>query len=183
MTTLTGKPVAHTSDYPPAIEMLLDDHHKIEKLFEHYADQNAEETGAKADIARRICVELALHAALKEEFFYPKASALLADEALITAAKIHNGVAQDLITRIMESSCVDASFDALVKDLGESVARHAEEEETKLFPKLIGFKTELADVAQAMVDRRAELQGMAARKPTGGAFNPLAAPARPGVIH
>ena len=58
---------------PDPIALLERDHRAVEKLFERF-----EKTG-DVDIARRICQELRLHAAVEEELVYPLLEAKVDD--------------------------------------------------------------------------------------------------------
>ena len=51
-----------------AIDMLKDDHRKVEALFEQFLE---EESGKKQQIAQQIFHELEVHSTLEEELFYP----------------------------------------------------------------------------------------------------------------
>lgn len=51
-----------------AIQMLKDDHRKVEALFEQFLE---EESGKKQHIAQQIFHELEVHSTLEEELFYP----------------------------------------------------------------------------------------------------------------
>lgn len=51
-----------------AIQMLKDDHRKVEALFDRFLE---EESGKKQQIAQQIFHELDVHATLEEELFYP----------------------------------------------------------------------------------------------------------------
>lgn len=51
-----------------AIQMLKDDHRKVETLFDQFLE---EESGKKQQIAQQIFHELEVHSTLEEELFYP----------------------------------------------------------------------------------------------------------------
>jgi hemerythrin superfamily protein len=51
-----------------AVQMLKDDHRKVEALFEQFLE---EESGKKQHIAQQIFHELEVHSTLEEELFYP----------------------------------------------------------------------------------------------------------------
>jgi len=51
-----------------AIQMLKEDHRKVEALFEQFLE---EESGKKQQIAQQIFQELEMHSTLEEELFYP----------------------------------------------------------------------------------------------------------------
>ena len=50
-----------------AVALLKADHRKVEDPFEKYEKSR----GKKADIAKKICMELMVHTMLEEELFYP----------------------------------------------------------------------------------------------------------------
>jgi hypothetical protein len=54
---------------PHAIEMLLEDHHKVKNLFEEF--KHAEQKHAKEQIVENTLRELEVHATLEEEIFLP----------------------------------------------------------------------------------------------------------------
>ena len=71
-----------------AIEMLKADHRKVEELFEKYENTR----GKKAQIAKKICLELIVHTMLEEEIFYPACrKAGVEDDMMDEAAVEHDG--------------------------------------------------------------------------------------------
>src|ERR1700744_6272275 len=110
-----------------AVEMLKADHRKVEDLFEKY--ENAR--GKKAEIAKKICLELIVHTMLEEEIFYPACrEAGVEDDMMDEAAVEHDG-AKVLIAELEHGSPDDAYYDAKVKVLSEEIKHHVKEEEQR----------------------------------------------------
>jgi len=53
-----------------AIELIKSDHRKVEQLYQRYQSINGQ-TQQKQPIIQEICHELAIHAKLEEDIFYP----------------------------------------------------------------------------------------------------------------
>jgi hemerythrin superfamily protein len=59
-----------------AIEMLKDDHERVDALFKRYEKgKDAMSADERKALAREICAELDVHTTLEEEIFYPAARA------------------------------------------------------------------------------------------------------------
>ncbi len=97
-----------------AIALLKADHRKVEELFEKYAKAR----GKKAEIAQQICLELTVHTAIEEEFFYPACLEGVEHDMLDEAQVEHDG-AKVLIAEIEAGSPDDHYYDAKLKVLSE----------------------------------------------------------------
>ena len=142
-----------------AIAMLKADHRRVRQLCEQFG--HAAEAGDDArrrGLAERICQELEVHAQLEEELFYPAVRAAVDDDDLMDEAQVEHQTAKDLIRQIRAMSPDDALHDAKVKVLGEYVDHHVGEEEDEMFPKAKKARVDLADLAQRMAARRAQLE-------------------------
>ena len=142
-----------------AIAMLKADHQRVHRLCEQFG--HAAEAGDDArrrGLAERICQELEVHAQLEEELFYPAVRAAVDDDDLMDEAQVEHQTAKDLIRQIRAMSPDDALHDAKVKVLGEYVDHHVGEEEDEMFPKAKKARVDLADLAQRMAARRAQLE-------------------------
>lgn len=139
-----------------ALGSLLDDHHKVTKLFGNFEKAKTDEE--KEEIARTVCDELTLHASIEEELFYPAVRELDPEKfgSLLDEAVVEHATAKDLIAQIGEMGPEDELFDARVTVLGEYVKHHIQEEEGELFPKLIEEKFDLREVAEKMAEMRPE---------------------------
>jgi len=132
-----------------AVSVLERDHRAVEKLFDRF-----EKTG-DADIARRICQELRLHASLEEKLIYP----LLEDNVDRDLAKLsrddHRATKQ-LVDRIERLRISDGGLRDLMADLKKVVLEHVEEEENTVFPKMQTCAGHQLDALGPEVTRRRE---------------------------
>lgn len=118
-----------------AIALLIADHRKVEGLFKQYED--ARGSFKKVDIAKSICDELTVHAAIEEKGFYPQAKEALGDEAdLVSEAVVEHSSLKWLIAQIKTEAPNSELYDAKVKVLEEYVKHHVKEEEKEMFPKI-----------------------------------------------
>ena len=117
------------ADQPDAIALLKADHRAVEALFEKF--EGARGDGAKEKIARRICLELTVHAQIEEEIFYPACEGKIEEDLLKEAYVEHDG-AKVLIAEIEAGGPDDEYYDAKVKVLSEQIEHHVEEEEKRM---------------------------------------------------
>ncbi len=130
------------------IELLEQDHRKVEQLFSRY---EASPDDATAD---EICQELDVHAAVEEEIIYPRLAEI--DPELKQHADEEHGTAKGLIGQIRDRI---GNVRELVEQLKASVEHHVEEEESKAFPEMRDqLAAELDDLAAAVARRKQELQ-------------------------
>ena len=110
-----------------AIALLKDDHRTVEKLFEDF--EKAKGDGRKEKLAKQICLELTVHAAIEEEIFYPACEGAV-EEDLLKESYVEHDAAKLLIAEIEAANGEsDEYFDAKVKVLSEEIEHHVEEEE------------------------------------------------------
>src|ERR1043165_5194815 len=138
---------------PLALELLISDHRKVERLFERYDAQKDADEEAKQQLCERICNELKIHAQVEEELFYPWVREQLDEEALV-----EHQSAKDLIAQIEAAGQMDESLDAKVKVLGEYIKHHVNEEENEMFPKVRKAKLDLRTLGDQLRARKQELQ-------------------------
>ena len=160
--TTRGRAPANASSRdatPDATRLLAEDHREVHALFEQY--RKLARGGASGDerrpLAEEICTLLTVHAALEEEIFYPAARAAAIDASVLDEAEVEHASAKDLIAQIQEMGPDDELYDAKVKVLGEYIDHHVQEEEGEMFPKCRGANMDLAGLAAALADRKAEL--------------------------
>ena len=113
---------------PPAIALLKGDHQIFRALFDL-----VETIGEDLlfPIAGEICIRLAIHTNLEEEFLYPSLKSLLDPDEIEDAVLDHQR-AKLLISNIMEMTGHEARLRAEVQRLGEKVIRHADQEDREL---------------------------------------------------
>jgi hemerythrin superfamily protein len=203
MTMETGKGSAGAD----ALRMLEADHGKVRELSRALGQrspgagrepgQGPEGRGAvgagRAGLVRDLCRELAIHAALEEELFYPAARGALPEGALglVEEAEVEHACATGLIRRIREGGG-ERLQDAEVAVLCAYVDHHLREEEQELFPRVRETGLDLAALGERMRARRAVLEQAweAGRAPRGvraladalgHTRRPAPSPARPGT--
>ena len=132
-----------------AITLLKADHEKISELFKTYT--STRDRAMKQRIAQQVFLELAIHAQLEEELFYP-AFADAADEAgkiLVENSLQDHQMIKDMIEELRELH--DEEFDAKFYELMEDLQIHVLEEEAEMFPQAEAMLTaEMAELFTGM---------------------------------
>jgi hypothetical protein len=144
-----------------AVELLKEDHRKVEELFEQF--EKAGGDGRKEKIARQICTELKVHAMIEEEIFYPALRGKIDDDDLDEALVEHDG-AKMLINDIEAGGPDEHFYEAKVKVLQEQIEHHVKEEEKQsdnLFSQARKAGVDLEALGQQMAARKAELMAIA----------------------
>ncbi len=157
-----------------ACDLLDADHRALKKLFKEYdmlAGSRARSAAQKKlDLARRICMELSVHAQIEEELFYPALRVAIKDADLLDEAQVEHQTLKDLITQIQSSGVGDELFDAKVRVLGEYMDHHVKEERTEMFAKaraarkldLMALRDQLEDRKELLMSEMAEMGDMSA---------------------
>jgi len=145
-----------------AVDLLDADHKLVESMFLEY-DALCEEGASdevRQTLAERICREIAIHAQIEEEIFYPAAreASIRDGEDLLDEAEVEHGSLKQLVAAIESNSPEsDELFDARVKVLGEYVKHHVKEEENELFPRARKSDMDLEEVGARLAARKDEL--------------------------
>jgi hypothetical protein len=134
-----------------ALEMLREDHRRLQQLCEEYASLVTGDASAadRSGLLARIGGRLRIHARIEDEIFYP---ALPAGETLAQARAEHQRL--DAQLRALAESSGD---DGGVAALSEALRHHAAFEEQQLFPLAEGL--DLAELGRRLRARRVELTG------------------------
>ena len=116
-----------------ALEMLKDDHRKVDQLFEQM--NNLEDYSEKTELFQKIKDELQLHASLEESHFYPLFAEKPGFEDLVEDSLDDH---QEVKSLLEEISAIDDEdeFDERIDELMESVQYHVEQEENEFFPRV-----------------------------------------------
>jgi hemerythrin-like domain-containing protein len=144
-----------------AISILIEDHHKIIRLFAEFRKiKDQADDNVKQILVELACTELVIHAQVEEEFLYPALRDALneTDLDLIDEAEVEHTLARQLISDLESMQPDDALYDAKFTVLGEYVKHHIEEEQNSIFPviKLAGL--DLACLGSDMLARREQLR-------------------------
>lgn len=131
-----------------AITLLKSDHKAVEQLFKRYQKLGDNATKSKSKVVQQIIKELAVHAAIEEQFFYPVVRAEVpGEEDLVLEGLEEHHIVKWTLSELQRMKPRDERFDAKVNVLIESVRHHVEEEEASLFPavrKALGRKELMA---------------------------------------
>ena len=154
--TKTRKRAAAEND---AIELLREDHRKVEKLFTEFEKADGDDTAACRDIVEQACAELKIHATVEEELFYPAIREVLEedDTALVDEAEVEHDTAKMLIARLEGLDADEPQYAATFTVLSEYIKHHVKEEEGEIFPKVKKAKLDLEDLGARMRARKEEL--------------------------
>ena len=117
-----------------AIELLKEDHRRVERLFQKVkADQEGER---HQELFEQIKLELEVHTHIEETIFYPKLkeSEELKDIVLEGIEEHHQA---KIFLRELSNLVADSEkFEPKLKVLIEGVIHHVQEEEGEMFPKV-----------------------------------------------
>jgi len=138
-----------------AISLLKADHRKVEDLFEKYKAARAK----KADIAKKICMELTIHTLIEEEIFYPACREAGVESDMMDEANVEHDGAKVLIGELEQGSPGDDYYDAKVKVLSEEIKHHVKEEEKRggIFTEARKADLDLDALGEQMLARKQEL--------------------------
>jgi hemerythrin-like domain-containing protein len=138
-----------------AIKLLTEDHNKVKKMFKEFEKLSKKNDGeGKEELATQICKELAVHAQLEEEIFYPAVREAIEDDDLMNEAMVEHASAKDLIAQIQSMTASDPMYDAVVTVLGEYVNHHIEEEQNEMFPKVQKSDMDLEELGLEIAERK-----------------------------
>ncbi len=142
---LTGKSAEGAS----ATQILRDDHDEIRRLVEKYHAAGSEAGHARRALAEAIAMQAELHTRVEEAVFYPAVARI--DPGFVEHAREeHRGRAEqvDALEALDRADAGDESrYFEIAEQLMAALARHMDDEERLLFPKV---EREMAGGLQAL---------------------------------
>ena len=141
-----------------AVALLTADHRKVEQLFEQY--QGTKEHTQKAQLARKICVELIVHSMLEEELFYPACREKGVEHDALDEAQVEHDGVKVLVSDLLMNSVRAPFYDAKVKVLGDYVKHHVAEEERAgagIFAKASAAGVDMSALGQKISQRKPQV--------------------------
>ncbi len=154
-----------------ALDLLKADHSEVMKLFSEFEKMTEEDEDNKRDLVEKACLQLAIHAQIEEELFYPALRDVIDDQDLLDEAQVEHDMARQLIEELQSMSPGEDLYDAKFTVLGEYVKHHVEEEQNEIFPKAKKAKIDLDTLGADLSDRKQELMqefGLADEENMGG---------------
>lgn len=145
-----------------AIELLKQDHRKVEQLFKEFEKLKEEDEEATAQIIETACMELQIHDKIETEIFYPavreQAEGQEEVEDLLDEAEVEHETVRELIQKLEGMDTSDEKRSAHFTVLAEYVKHHVQEEEKEMFPKLKKLKElDLEGLGNELKERKTEL--------------------------
>jgi hemerythrin superfamily protein len=136
-----------------AITLLKDDHKTVEALFKRFERAGDGALAEKRSIVDQIIEELAIHAAVEEQLFYPVTRATVpeTEDVALESLEEHH-IVKWVLSELDGMDPEDERFDAKVTVLIENVRHHVKEEEEEYFPMVrdeLG-RNALGDLGDAM---------------------------------
>ncbi|HEU4622412.1 MAG TPA: hemerythrin domain-containing protein [Burkholderiaceae bacterium] len=141
-----------------AISMLIDDHRRVQQMFEEFESLGEDEGDRKQQLIRQACTALTAHAQLEEEVFYPAVHNEIEEPDLVDEAQVEHDVAKQLIARLEEEDLDDATRDATFKVLGEYMNHHIQEEESEMFKQVTAAELDTSVLAEEMRERKLDIE-------------------------
>jgi len=151
-----------------AIDLLTQQHRKMEHLLDRLDHQGPGSGPQKRDLFARMAAVLSQHISLEEGHFYPSTEAVRSGELLQAALEGHLAMKQ-LVADLLELDPGDEAFASRLRLLREQVELHVIDEERELFPAVeAGFTPEQLEslgleMETALEELRAELAHQAPR--------------------
>jgi iron-sulfur cluster repair protein YtfE (RIC family) len=142
---------------PNAIQMIRQDHRKVEGLFKKF-DQ-AKSNGVKKRICDQVIAELEVHTKLEEEIFYPAVRKKLGEQNMVEEAEQEHQQAKDIIQELKTMDGQDEQLEEKFSELVECIKHHVEEEQSEMLPKADESDMDLAHYGEQMTERKKELTG------------------------
>jgi hemerythrin superfamily protein len=142
-----------------AIEMLKQDHRKVESLFEQF--EQADDDQQKEQLAEQICAELIIHMRLEESLFYPACRRAGVEDDKMDESQVEHDGAKMLLNDLLEADSDTPFFEAKVSVLKEMIQHHVEEEEKPgdgVFAQAQEHDIDDAGLARQIMSRKQELQ-------------------------
>jgi hemerythrin-like domain-containing protein len=146
-----------------ATELLKKDHEAVKKLFSEYEKAGNGAVKTKAAAVEKITSELAVHATIEEEIFYPsvKAARSTATKAIVEEAYEEHKRVKSLLRELAKMDVADEpAYSSVMTELKENVEHHVEEEEGEMFgdaQKYLGDER-LKELGEQLKERKMELK-------------------------
>jgi hemerythrin superfamily protein len=158
-------PKSRTKTSLDAIDMLKQDHDKVEKAFKEFEKMDRQDTESCRQVIKTVCEELKVHTTLEEEIFYPAVREAIDDEDLMNEAAVEHETAKMLIDQLDNMGPDDPNYFATFTVLGEYVKHHIKEEQGEMFPAAKRAKVDLEGLAERMRARKNEILGESEKEP------------------
>jgi hemerythrin superfamily protein len=117
------------------INLLKQDHRKVESLFEKLEPTTERGVKTRTDLFATLKQELDAHAYIEETYLYPVLEKAKETHDIALEAVEEHAVVKELLAELDELPKDEESWGAKLKVLKENVEHHVEEEEGEMFKK------------------------------------------------
>jgi hemerythrin superfamily protein len=137
-----------------AIQLLKDDHKKVEKIF---SDMEGKENRQR--LFPELDRELSVHAEIEEKVFYPATKEAEPTRDLVLESIEEHKQIKMVLADLEQTDKTTEEWGAALKVLKEDVMHHVGEEENELFPKVkkVLSKQQLEDLGTRMEELKMQL--------------------------
>ncbi len=141
-----------------AIELLKDDHDKVDRLFQKV--KATEEGEEHKELFKKIKAELDAHTHIEEKIFYPRLKEKEELEDIVLEGIEEHHQAKIFLRELASLTEDSEKFEPKLKVLMEDIEHHVMEEEGEMFPKVKkNFdKAELAELGKQMEEEKKNFQ-------------------------
>ena len=150
-------PASRTKTTVDAIDLLKQDHDKVERGFKQFEKMDRHDSEACRQLVQAVCEDLKAHTTVEEEIFYPALREAIEDEDLMNEAAVEHETAKMLIEQLENMGADDPNYYATFTVLGEYVRHHIKEEQGEMFPAAKRAKVDLAALGERIRGRKEEL--------------------------
>jgi hemerythrin superfamily protein len=141
------------------IDMLSEDHDRLLVLFTAFQGmRESAHPESKQTLVEIACTELVIHAQIEEDHLYPALAEAFDDDFLLEHAEVEHALMRRLVAELETMQANDRLYDARFTVLSEMMRRHIEEEQTRLFPRMLRLDMPMEDLAREIAFRRSELR-------------------------
>ena len=157
-------------DGPSAIELLREDHQKVQDLFEEF---EGADNRSRQRIVDQALTELEIHSKLEEGLIYPAIRDALDEDDMMDEALEEHHVVELLIKELRKMGPKDERYKAKFTVLAEMVKHHIEEEESEVLPQAEETDIDMAELGQEAMALKEKLMSKmhsgasAKKKPSG----------------
>jgi iron-sulfur cluster repair protein YtfE (RIC family) len=144
------------------MQLLKKDHNAVKRLFTEFNRTTGRAVKKRQQLVQKIGTELAVHATVEEEIFYPAMAEVERARELVNEARDEHEHVKELLAEIRRLASNDEQLVPRMKELRQSVVHHATEEEREMFPLAAQLgKDRLRELAGALETRKSELMDAA----------------------
>lgn len=142
-----------------AIGLLTQDHRKAQALFQEF-NRIKDSAGAdeKFEIARQVCGDLLIHMEIEEAIFYKDIRGRIKDPDLMKDAESEHKEAKRTIRHLGEIDATHEAFDRKMAELEKLINHHVEDEETKMFPKVLVSGADLTALGAQLMEAKNDMR-------------------------